>query len=104
MKARERAISGRKRMGWHSQGKGRAQACMLAACMVLAVMSPSRADTPVWSTGGDLTTLAYGSLDPSQTPLLLLSCFNEMEIVVLDVHQEVAGSPGDPITIELSSA
>ena len=55
--------------------------------------------------GGGLTTLAYGPLDPAQNPLFVLSCFSGMNIVVLDVHKEIPGAkPGDPLTIELSSA
>jgi hypothetical protein len=34
-----------------------------------------------------------------------LSCFSDISIVVLDVHEEIPGSkPGDPLTIDLSSA
>jgi hypothetical protein len=49
--------------------------------------------------------LSYGPLDPAQNPLFVLSCFSGMNIVVLDVHKEIPDAkPGDPITIELSSA
>ena len=61
----------------------------------------------IWTekTSGGLTTLAYGPLDPAQNPLFVLSCFSGMNIVVLDVHKEIPGAkPGDPLTIELSSA
>jgi len=35
----------------------------------------------------------------------VLSCFSGMNIVVLDVHKEIPGmKPGNPLTIELSSA
>jgi len=35
----------------------------------------------------------------------VLSCFSGMNIVVLDVHKEIPDAkPGDPLTIELSSA
>jgi hypothetical protein len=35
----------------------------------------------------------------------MLSCFNNMSIIVLDVHKEIAGAkPGTPLTIELASA
>jgi hypothetical protein len=63
-------------------------------------------ETMVWTenSSGGLTTLAYGLLDPAQSPLFLLSCFSSMNIVVLDVHKEIPGAkPGDPLTIELSS-
>ena len=49
--------------------------------------------------------LSYGPLDPAQNPLFVLSCFSGMNIVVLDVHKEIPDAkPGDPLTIELSSA
>lgn len=60
----------------------------------------------IWTeqSSGGLTTLAYGSLNPAESPLFLLSCFSSMNIVVLDVHKEIPGAkPGDPLTIELSS-
>ena len=54
---------------------------------------------------GGLTMLSYGPLDPAQNPLFVLSCFSGMNIVVLDVHKEIPDAkPGDPLTIELSSA
>jgi hypothetical protein len=61
----------------------------------------------IWSerSNGGLTTLAYGPIDRAANPLFLLSCFNGMNIAVLDVHQEISGTePGKPVTIELSSA
>lgn len=61
----------------------------------------------IWTekASGGLTTLAYGPLDPTASPLFVLSCFSGMNIVVLDVHKEVQGAKrGDLITIELSSA
>jgi hypothetical protein len=52
----------------------------------------------------NLTSIAYGTLDPAKNPLFVLSCFNGMSIAVLDVHHEVAGiKPGEPLTIELSA-
>lgn len=82
-----------------------AQALVVACAALAALGGLARGESVVWTerTSGDLTTLAYGPLDPNAIPVLLLSCFNEMEIAVLDVHQEVEGSPGDPITIEISS-
>ena len=63
--------------------------------------------TMIWveNTNGGLTTLAYGPLNPAETPLFMLSCFSGLNIVVLDVHKEVPGAKaGDPLTIELSSS
>ena len=50
-------------------------------------------DTLVWisKANGSLVTLAYGPVDTTKAPLFLLSCFNGMDIAVLDVHQEIAG-------------
>ena len=61
----------------------------------------------IWTvkTSGGLASLAYGPLDPAETPVFLLSCFSDMDVVVLDVHKPVKGGKvGDPLTIELSSA
>ena len=79
---------------------------LAASAAIVFLAAQARAESVVWTerTNGDLTTLAYGPLDPNAIPLFLLSCFNEMEIAVLDIHQEVAGAPGDPVTIEISSA
>ncbi len=92
-------------MAAHLRARFLAKACLLAMCAG-CIFGHAHAASLVWTerTNGDLTTLAYGPLDPDEIPLLLLSCFNEMEIAVLDVHQEVEGSAGDAITIELSSA
>ena len=63
-------------------------------------------DTLVWisKANGSLVTLAYGPVDTTKAPLFLLSCFNGMDIAVLDVHQEIAGgTSGDKLAIELSS-
>jgi len=83
----------------------------LATVAMLATLPPASAATSeqtlMWTekTGGGLTTLAYGPLDPAQNPLFVLSCFSGMNIVVLDVHKEIPDAkPGDPLTIELSSA
>jgi hypothetical protein len=93
----------------HLQARLRDNAHLLLAfsLLTLASFGMASAETLVWTerSSGDLTTLSYGPLDPAKIPLFLLSCFNEMEVAVLDVHQEVAGAaPGDAITIELSSA
>jgi hypothetical protein len=63
-------------------------------------------DELIWTehSSDNLTSLAYGSLDPATNPLFVLSCFNGMSIAVLDVHHEVTGTkPGEPLTIELSA-
>ena len=46
-------------------------------------------DTLVWisKANGSLVTLAYGPVDTTKAPLFLLSCFNGMDIAVLDVHR-----------------
>jgi hypothetical protein len=65
------------------------------------------ADTLVWTahSSGGLTTLVYGPVDPAAEPLFLLSCFGGMNIAVLDVHRGIPRvEPGQPLTIELSSA
>jgi hypothetical protein len=51
-----------------------------------------------------LVSLAYGPVDPAETPLFILSCFNAMGIAVLDVHKEIPDAkPGAPLTIDLSA-
>jgi hypothetical protein len=84
---------------------------ILAIAAMLAALPPASAATSeqtlMWTeqNDGGLTTLAYGPLDPAQNPLFVLSCFSGMNIVVLDVHKEIPDAkPGDPLTIELSSA
>ncbi len=79
-----------------------------ATLAILPLASSGRSEqASMWTENNDggLTTLAYGPLDPAQNPLFVLSCFSGMNIVVLDVHKEIPGAkPGDPLTIELSSA
>jgi hypothetical protein len=79
---------------------------LLAAALPLGGLA--RAEAPlVWTahTSGALTTLVYGQIDPAAEPLFLLSCFNGMSIAVLDVHQGIPRvEPGQPLTIEISSA
>lgn len=63
-------------------------------------------DTSVWleKSSEGLVSLAYGPVDPAETPLFLLSCFNAMGIAVLDVHKEIPDAkPGAPLTIDLSA-
>jgi hypothetical protein len=81
-----------------------------AAGAVLFGLASSAAltDEPmIWAekTNGTSTSLAYGPIDPVKGPLFMLSCFNNMSIIVLDVHKEIIGTkPGTPLTIELASA
>jgi hypothetical protein len=83
-------------------------AATTAAFLVLAASGAARSDEPmIWAehTNGTSTSLAYGPIDPVKGPLFMLSCFNGMSIIVLDVHKEIAGAkPGTPLTIELASA
>ncbi|MGC2408676.1 MAG: hypothetical protein WA441_01325 [Methyloceanibacter sp.] len=89
-----------------------AKARLFVTCALLVAAPPvasfaSTEDALIWTgrSSGGLTALAYGPLDPAASPLFLLSCFSGMGIVVLDVHKEVTGvAPGQPLTIELSSA
>jgi hypothetical protein len=49
-------------------------------------------------------SLLYGPLDSSQQPLLLLTCFNEMGVAVLNIFGVIEGArPGEKVTIELSA-
>jgi hypothetical protein len=84
---------------------------LLAALPILAILlladEGRSEEAMMWTekTSGGLTTLAYGPLNPTASPLFVLSCFSGMNIVVLDVHKEIPGAKrGDAITIELSSA
>lgn len=88
--------------------KKRPLACALFAVSIaaLAFGSARAEDTQVWisNSNGSLVTLAYGPVDSSKAPLFLLSCFNGMDVAVLDIHQEVADAkPGEKLTIELSA-
>jgi hypothetical protein len=81
-----------------------ALALMMAALPVAGLARTG--EELIWTehSSDNLTSLAYGSLDPATNPLFMLSCFNGMSIAVLDVHHEVAGTkPGEPLTIELSA-
>jgi hypothetical protein len=79
---------------------------ILAASIVLAVPSGSaqRAEgTPVWTEkmSEGFVSLSYGSLDTEQ-PILQLSCFNEMEIAVLNIFGAIEGTrQGQKLSIEL---
>ena len=61
--------------------------------------------TPVWTEkmSEGFVLLSYGSLD-SEQPVLQLSCFNEMEIAVLNIFGAIEGArPGQKLAIELSA-
>ena len=60
----------------------------------------------VWTEKSDegRASLAYGPLDPAKTPLFLLTCFNNMDVAVLEIFAVIEGTrPGQPLTIELSA-
>ncbi len=59
----------------------------------------------VWlsKSNGSLVTLAYGPVDSAKPPFFLLSCFNGMEVAVLDLHQEGGAKPGDKVAIEITA-
>lgn len=61
----------------------------------------------VWTekTSGGFISLVYGPLGADQQPLLLLTCFNDMDVVVLNIFGVIEGTrPGEKVTIELSAA
>jgi len=63
-------------------------------------------ESQVWTEKSDegRASLAYGPLDPSKTPLFLLTCFNNMDVAVLEIFVVIEGTrPGQPMTIELSA-
>jgi len=83
---------------------------LLAACVLSGALlgfSFARSEeTLVWTanTNGDLISLSYGSLDTSKPPVLLLSCFNEMSIGVLEIFGTIEGTrPGQKLSIDLSA-
>lgn len=80
-------------------------ATALAAALPLVSFARTE-EAMIWSekTNGTSTALAYGSINPAENPLFILSCFNGMSIAVLDVHKEIEGAkPGQALTIELAS-
>jgi hypothetical protein len=86
-------------------------ALILAANLVINVLSSKSfartEESLVWTgtTQGGLISLTYGSLDTSKPPLFLLTCFNEMDVAVLDIFGALeGGQPGQKLTIELSGA
>lgn len=83
---------------------------LLAACVLAGALLPFSfarcEETLVWTanTNGDLISLSYGSLDTSKPPVLLLSCFNEMSIGVLEIFGTIEGTrPGQKLSIDLSA-
>lgn len=83
---------------------------LVAACLVLGALAPvsfaRTEETLVWSgsTNGGLIALTYGSLDTSKPPVLLLTCFNEMDVAVLELFGLTEDAqPGQKLTIELSA-
>jgi hypothetical protein len=81
-----------------------AVACALAILLLANVGKSEEAMIWMQKSSGGLTMLAYGPLNPTASPLFVLSCFSGMSIVVLDVHKEIPGAKrGDAITIEIFS-
>jgi hypothetical protein len=83
---------------------------LVAACLVTGTLlswSFARGEeTLVWTanSNGGLIALTYGSLDSSKPPVLLLSCFNEMDVAVLEIFGTIEGTrPGQKLTIDLSA-
>lgn len=79
---------------------------LLAMAVPLASLAWSE-EVMIWSekTNGTSTSLGYRSITTVAGPLFMVTCFNGMSIVVLDVHKEIDGAkPGQPIIIEISSA
>ena len=80
---------------------------LLAACLLAGSASGTRAqETLAWTEKASegFIALNYGSLDSSKAPVFQLSCFNEMEIAVLNVFGAVEGArPGQKLPIELSA-
>jgi len=82
---------------------------LLAACLLAGALPFGLArgeETLVWTsnTNGDLISLTYGSLDTTEPPVLLLSCFNEMKIGVLEIFGTIEGTrPGQKLSIDLAA-
>jgi hypothetical protein len=90
------------------RGQARPLLVLVLAMAILPFADEAKSEAAmIWThrSSGGLITLAYGPLDPTVSPLFVLSCFSDMNIVVLDVHKEVPGTKrGDAITIAISSA
>src|SRR5215467_14920489 len=69
--------------------------------------APRAEESLVWTEKSDegRVSLAYGPLDQAKTPLFLLTCFNNMNVAVLEIFGAIEGTrPGQPLTITLSAA
>ena len=83
---------------------------LLAASLVAGALLPwslaRSEETLVWTANanGDLISLTYGSLDTSKPPVFLLTCFNEMDVAVLEIFGTIEGTrPGQKLSIDLSA-
>jgi len=81
---------------------------LLAAALLAGSLpgASSAQGTSVWTAkvNGSFVTLTYGSLDPDESPLVMLACFNGMGIAVLNVHADLSETkPGTPLAIEFTS-
>ncbi|MGI8724441.1 MAG: hypothetical protein ACR2J1_03580 [Methyloceanibacter sp.] len=85
------------------------KACLLASLALAAAVPATFAqgeEALIWTekSDGNSVSLAYGSLDSAKNPVFLLSCFNEMDVVVLNIFGVIEGKrPGQALTIELSA-
>jgi hypothetical protein len=89
----------------------RVPVCLLiAASLPFAALpqgGPWAEESLVWTEKSDegRASLAYGPLDQAKTPLFLLTCFNNMNVAVLEIFGAIEGTrPGQPLTITLSTA
>jgi len=90
----------------------RVPVCLLIAASLLFVAlpqggSPRAEESLVWTEKSDegQVSLAYGPLDQAKTPLFFLTCFNNMNVAVLEIFWAIEGTrPGQPLTIMLSAA
>lgn len=83
---------------------------LTAAVFLVAAFHPGPARTEgeslLWTarTNGGMVSLSYGSLDPKQNPLFMLTCLNELNVTVLEVFSIVEGkAPGQTLTIGLAA-
>jgi len=82
----------------------RALFAVIAAVLSSGLVRAEEGQVWLSKSNGSLVTLAYGPVDPAKPPFFLLSCFNGMDVAVLDLHQEIAGAkPGDKVGIEISA-
>lgn len=80
---------------------------VLAACFFIVTPTGlAGAETQIWTEKASegMITLAYGPVDSSQHPTLLLSCFNEMGVAALEIFGVIEGTrPGEKLAIEFSA-